>query len=589
LLLVLVCAAGCQAPKGQGRPSWERLQTGRWVEAEGKIAGGRPLTSEIDEKEDPGSDRPERYEVTGPVEAFDAGRRTLTLLDHSFAITDKTSYEDADKNDVEPFDIESGDWIKVKAVLEPSGECRARVIRSVSSAKRFEVEGVVNETRAEPPAVRIGGIWLDLEAGTDVTYIKVKKPRAEEILEDTKSPLTLFQEDDQKGARFSFRPSDNLFIGGQLVLEGRARNEYDLNRERDRDDTRVQEEVKADVLWGMADNGSFVLLEVAATREDEFRDDRKNETEDGIQITRAYGYWVLDEKSRLQVGRQDFDEEREWLYDDRLDGARIHYNGSPMEFEFSLSSGRKVLANKNNGEDTISFISMARYRIEKDFHLSAYVIDRRDGGDADFSPLHYGLRSFNRPRKGLRHWIELSRATGDDGDREIDGYGFDAGLTYAFDHDLRPAVTVGWALGTGDRHPDDDQSPFRQTGLQDNNAKFGGVTSFRYYGELFDPELSNLEVTTLGVGFRPVKDASVDLVAHTYRQDWASDEKGINNLKRSPNGESRNIGWEMDMIFGYRWEKTLNVELVLAHFNPGRAYDERDSAFLANVQLRFRF
>lgn len=589
VVLLLLAGAGCRAPVVAGRPSWERLPEGKWVEAEGRIVDGRPRATEIDEKEATKADRPERYEILGAVEAHDKAGKSVHLLDHALTITGETRFEDASKNEIDPFELTRGSWIKVKATRDGSGECRARVIRRATPGKRFEVEGVVLEVRADPPAVRIGGIWLDLEAGTDVGVLEKKKERAQEILEGPKSPLTLFQEDEQKGARFTFQPRDDLYVGGQLYLAGRGRDEYDLNRDNDRDDTRIQEQVKGNLLWGLADNGSFALFEVAALREDEFKDDRENERDDLFLITRAYGYWILDDTMRLQVGRQDYDEEREWLYDDRMDGVRFHYRGTPIELEVSLSTGLKVLNRKNQREDTLTMISLARYRLDADHHLSAYVIDRRDRGDVDFSPRHYGLRSFGRPKTGLRHWVEFSRATGDDRLRQIDGYGMDAGLTYAVDHDLKPAFTVGWALGTGDRDPNDDRAPFRQTGLQDNNAKFGGITSFRYYGELFDPELSNLEIATIGAGIRPVKNASIDLIAHTYRQDWMSNERSRTDLKRAANGLSRNIGWELDMVFGYRWEKTVTMELVLARFDPGRAFDERDPAYMATLQLRYRF
>ena len=50
---------------------------------------------------------------------------------------------------------------------------------------------------------------------------------------------------------------------------------------------------------------------------------------------------------------------------------------------------------------------------------------------------------------------------------------------------------MGWAWGSGDQEPQSgNNGTFRQTGFQDNNDKWSGVTSFRYYGELVDPELS---------------------------------------------------------------------------------------------------
>ena len=40
--------------------------------------------------------------------------------------------------------------------------------------------------------------------------------------------------------------------------------------------------------------------------------------------------------------------------------------------------------------------------------------------------------------------------------------------------------------------------------MQRNRGKFNGVVSFRYYGEVLDPELTNLRILTLGIGLPQV-------------------------------------------------------------------------------------
>jgi len=56
----------------------------------------------------------------------------------------------------------------------------------------------------------------------------------------------------------------------------------------------------------------------------------------------------------------------------------------------------------------------------------------------------------------------------------------------------------------------------RQTGFQSNSGTFGGVVNFDYYGVVFDPKLSNLQVFTAGIGVRPLRKSSVDGVYHHY-------------------------------------------------------------------------
>ena len=75
-------------------------------------------------------------------------------------------------------------------------------------------------------------------------------------------------------------------------------------------------------------------------------------------------------------------------------------------------------------------------------------------------------------------------------------------------------------------------------------TRFGGAVSQKIYGALLDPELSNLEVTTLGVGTRPAPDASFEVIWHRYRQQAAHDNLRGSNLvdpPARPNGASRDL------------------------------------------------
>ncbi|MEW6745088.1 MAG: alginate export family protein [Planctomycetota bacterium] len=589
VLLGLLCA--CATPTGGiRRAPIARLEPGLWVEVEGPPGTGLPRVTEpsaieIDEQERSSGDRPDRVEMTAPAEsALEGGR--LVVLGCEILVTEDTEFENLAKEKVAPFPVASGDWIKVKAEITAEGRLEARVVRAERSRGRYRLQGETEEVDIDAAQVRVGGVWVQLPPSADVTRLKGAKRPADEA--SLAGPLALFQRDERKGVPFTIRPRDDLRFGGQILLESRAEDEFDLNRDNDRDQTELLGQVKADMLWIVAENGSFVLVEGSTTTQVQLKDDRDNEKVRRDRLTRAYGYFLLSDTLRLQAGRQDFDESREWLYDEVLDGARLIYRSEALEFEVSASKGRGVLE-EDPHEDVYNFIGIARYPLGDHHSLSAYVIDRRDKSDADFSPLLYGARSLSFPRLGLRHWAEVALADGVVGPERLRGYGIDAGVTYILDHDLRPAVTVSWALGTGDRDPNDDWGPFRQSGLQDNNDRFGGVTSFRYYGELLDPELSNLQVTTLGLGMRPARNFSVDVVGHTYRQDEAAALLVESNLRSDPNGQSRDLGWEMDMILGYRHSTILTTELVIGRFAPGRAFDQDDPAYLAQVQVRFKF
>ena len=148
---------------------------------------------------------------------------------------------------------------------------------------------------------------------------------------------------------------------------------------------------------------------------------------------------------------------------------------------------------------------------------------------------------------------------------------------------------MGYAYGSGGSSADGTDRTFRQTGFQDNNGRFDGVTSFRYYGELLDPELANLEVLTAGLGLHLSHNTSLDLVWHGYQQNELSTNCSDADIEAQPNGIDTDLGTEIDVVFGLRSERHWDLELVGAWFSPGDAFDNTDDAFLGKLQLRYRF
>jgi len=132
---------------------------------------------------------------------------------------------------------------------------------------------------------------------------------------------------------------------------------------------------------------------------------------------------------------------------------------------------------------------------------------------------------------------------------------------------------------------------FRQTGMQDNNDRFRGVASFRYYGELLDPNLSNLHVLTTGVGLRFLKKSSIDFVYHWYRQAYPAPFMHDVKFKRDPAGLSPDIGQEWDLILGIEEMDRFEFKIVGSIFRPGDAFapEEGDLSYLVSFRFRFNF
>lgn len=285
------------------------------------------------------------------------------------------------------------------------------------------------------------------------------------------------------------------------------------------------------------------------------------------------------------LGRRNYEDARHWLYDTSIDVGAIGF--SMGRFQALASYGREIARDLDvldlQRRDRINTAMLhGEYRATDDIKVAAYTIRRDDRTERDGWWQLTGLRSFGYPVAGLSYWADLAAVYGrDEEKRRIRGYGFDVGATYQFRGvPLVPSVTLAYAYGSGDDNPEDNTNgDFRQTGLQSNEQKFAGLSEFRYYGEALDPELSNLHILTLGVGFRPIRDTSVDLVYHRYWLDEPAEElRGTAltaEMNQDPSRRSDDLGHGLDLVIGFRnvfGIQRMGIDLRAGLFFPGDAF-----------------
>ena len=306
------------------------------------------------------------------------------------------------------------------------------------------------------------------------------------------------------------------------------------------------------------------------------------------KVGELYGHWrdPLGIGWDVRVGRQDFDDQREWLYDQNLDAVRLYGAAFGWPMELGLST---TLADGSPTDEAAVNSTAYLWNGNEDRHLAAWAIHRRFDLNERESRLHVGVRALGNWVSENDSWLELSAVEGRRGSTDLLGWGYDVGTTWTPDRFAPFSFTLGYALGRGGDPDSSTDRSFRQSGLQDNNAKFAGVTSFRYYGELLDPELSNLGILTAGVGVRLSRRTSLDLVWHHYRQDLVLPFLADTALGQDPDGVHANLGWEADLVFGWREWENWDLEIVTAMFHPDDAFPEGDDAYLVKLQLRRRF
>ncbi len=574
LLSGLLLYAQMAAPNASVPPD---LKPGHWLEVRGTLQDSHQFVAEkvtIGEPDDEAA-------LIGTVRVDRQGR--LMLLDHRLRF----------ESDVEYQGIRRGALKGARVKVE--GELADQWVFSVEEVKprdagRDRIEGPIDNLTQTDGQVRfdILGYGIVLTSQTEFVGFSefalqsLPTTHAAHLFHSRFDPGSGFDDDDRFGE--GLRINDAIRLTSRVVAEAAHEDNYnfdDLDNE-DRDDTELS--VRSRLEWqpNAPWEGVFELRYNARHRE---RQDRRNEDESKLDIGEAYLRYEAIAGTTATVGRQDFDDYREWLFDENLDALRISTNWAG--FELDAAYGKIFSNDGSREEDAHNWMLSVAYRLESGL-VTAYFIDREFADVHDEDSYHYGIRAYGQWLSSENIWLEVAKQGGDRQTRNIDALAFDVGGTWSLGRDQTWYGTIGFAYATGDDPSTNDDETFRQTGLHDNNGKFGGFTSFRYYGELSDPELSNLSISTLGLGKHVTSNLSVDLVAHYYKLDESVTELDSVEWDSDLSGEETDIGWEVDVVLGYQPFERWEVEAVLGFFDPDDAFIGTDSAWFGKLQLKFR-
>lgn len=426
-----------------------------------------------------------------------------------------------------------------------------------------------------------------------------------------------------------------LTLGGELTLELEERRDFAFGSEPD-DLERKTLELELKAFYQYSDQ-SAIYLEVEGERQ------RDKEPESGDEDTESSwkrnelwlysGGWA-DDSVGIQLGRQNFADQRTWWWDANLDAARLRYDTETMHFEIAVAQELARVSTDQDRidpeqEDVLRIISTATWVRDRDHETSFFLLLQRDGSEtenegdivsrderdeSDLDAVWLGLRGLGKYRLEnlgrLYYWVDTGIVVGSetlidyDGidsdtsrvdsveERDLRGLGFDLGMMWRTRLPGELTFSLAYAAGSGDDDPDDDtDTAYRQTGLNRNDDNFRGVNGFRYYGDLLRPELSNISIATFAVGFHFLPETSLELIYHSYRQIEAADEIRDARIDLDPNGEDEDIGAELDLVIGIEEFENLTAELVLSRFEAGDAFGEfsGDSAHKAKLELELFF
>lgn len=427
--------------------------------------------------------------------------------------------------------------------------------------------------------------------------------------------------DDQLQVNVFGRP---LTIGGEFEVRGRYRDNPRVDPRRDSDAFNLRPGVELEFFYPLTrDISAFAEINSSYDAELQQQDGQRDD-EWSVRRGETWLHFadINDSGISIQVGRQNFKERREWWWDEDLDGIRVFYEFADFETQFAVTHEfgptnlnsrqtdpaiRQVLFLLGRGtwywsdRNQIDLFFVHRNDSSNSDRLGDIVKqDREDKRDAVLTWL--GLRARGRqkirPVGVFEYWADVAFVVGEEtafgfddlnarpGFSMIDerlefdnvfGVGLDIGLTWRARELPLPRLTLGYAYGSGDDSPTSgSDGTFRQTGIHDNNGRWGGVNRFRLYGELFRPELSNLHVVTAAIGFDLFRSSSVELVYHYYAQNEAVNSLRESRLKASPNGLDTDLGHEVDLIVGLEEWQRLEIELIGSVFRAGDAFGQNE-------------
>lgn len=561
--------------------------------------------------------------VIGMIEAIAEPMRMLRIGPILVELREDTRFED-----LSPADLVPGASIEVKGRLVSAGHLLASSVkRRYLPPGRLQMRGAVtSETRTANGSrdLTVLGVTVELPPNLDLASERARRLSRSP---DDRRPS------EQLTVRVFGRP---LTIGGELDNETTYRKNVELEDTAEDDLFRLEQELQLEIFYRAAANLALFLETEVQYSADLFAEDDEREVEWAVLRGQTWLYVgnLLQSAFSLQLGRQNLEDKREWWWDQTLDALRLHYDLPRLHAEVTVAQEIAPFATDQDridprDKDVLRLFGHVSWRWRRRHRLEAFVLyqhdhssqqsigqlvpsDQRDESDADV--VWFGIRVMGRlrfvPLGRFNYWLDSASVIGneilldferieggnhrvsDRRDHDILGWAIDIGVSWQTALPGQPTLTLAYALGSGSDQPEDGtEHAFRQTGLQDNNDRFGGVDSFRYYGELLRPELSNLQIWTMALGVRLLRSSSVELLYHLYRQVEPVPFLRRARIRAEPEGEHRAIGQEWDVVIGIEEWEHVEVELIGAVFRAGSAYGSLSGkiAYVLECKIELNF
>jgi len=334
----------------------------------------------------------------------------------------------------------------------------------------------------------------------------------------------------------------------------------------------------------------------------QFFEDSLNNSDDAFsyQLERLYfEQSYMDGNYRWRLGRQGIDDAMNTIVDENLDGLRISIDQGKLEFDGSITQQDAIEASTRERSDKIANLyARVEFKPKRKTVWSPYILFRDQQKFADDFAAKiawYGLQGLVQPNESWRYWLHLGAQKGKSNNatitRNVGGFLADFGVNYRINHPFKPVISLGYAHASGGSNDTGNRDErYRQSGLHSNNFRLNGKSRFRYLGEVLDPELTNIQILTLGFGAKLNKRWSADVALHTYNQLEIEDEIRGSDLQFEPTELSKDLGTAADFIVAFEPMKNMDLQATFGTFDPGEAFaSSQDMAWLGLLELEYDF
>jgi alginate production protein len=278
-----------------------------------------------------------------------------------------------------------------------------------------------------------------------------------------------------------------------------------------------------------------------------------------------------------------FKDHRTWWYDNELDAIKLSHYETLLSWDIlaggRFSDNRISSSDQRVGlEDIRYLVSHIDYHYYFNHHIEFFGI-YEDSDKEDLYKDHklgwLGMRTYGKSTN-IEYWTDFAFMSGDIGyideaSYSASGYGLDLGAIYRTN-----AISFGVdiAYGSADISDEEDSKKlYLQPKISNNKSSIIGTTRYRYYGELADPQLSNLKIISLFAGSKIFSNNWIEVAYHYYQQNEADTNFESSRFLVKPNGESADIGTEFDVILGGKYDNKSELQLVFSSFTAGDAFE----------------